>query len=379
MENYGIKNFTTLGIEGKIKEKPEDFIVEEILDDKKVCEIGHSLKEKIKDFFPKERKEQVHFTLVKKNWTVHRAISKISNQVRVSRKRFGFAGTKDKKAITSQRMSVWNVKIEDLKKVNLKDLFLKNFEYSNKRLSLGDLYGNRFTITIRNAKNVDKLKNAEKLFEAGIKNYFGPQRFGTLRCVNKEIGKKIILGHFQDAVKIFITETGDSYTKEREFAKDNWEDWDKILKQWPKKLGPEAAILNYLLKYPTDYANAFRKLHKNLRRMFVHSFQSYIFNRVLSEMEKTPERIPLVGYKTNLEGACGDLIKKILDEENIKLEDFEISRMPELASKGMERDSMLYPENFKILKKKSNLLKIQFTLKKGAYATNVLMKMGVER
>ncbi len=379
MENYGIKNFTTLGIEGKIKKKPEDFVVEEILKDGRICTTKYSIIEKIKDMFSKKRKDQVHFTLVKKNWTTHRAISKISNQLRVSRKRIGFAGTKDKKAITSQRMSVWNVKIEDVKKVKLKDLFLKNFEYSNKRLSLGNLYGNRFTITIRDVKNSDKIKDAKEIFDNGIKNYFGPQRFGTLRCVNKEIGKKIILGHFQDAVKIFLTETGDSYTKERKFAEENWGEWDKILKQWPRKLGLEASVLNYLVKYPNDYANAFRKIQKNLRRLFVHSFQSYIFNRVLSEMENPPEKIPLVGYKTKLKGECGKLIKKILKEENVKLEDFQISRMPELASKGIERESMLYPEDFKILKNRRDLLKIQFVLRKGSYATNVLMKLGVER
>ncbi|MCD6575922.1 MAG: tRNA pseudouridine(13) synthase TruD [Nanoarchaeota archaeon] len=383
MEMDGIKNFARAKLGGEIKKYPEDFIVEEITPDGKICTIGYNFVEILKDLVPKERREHLHFTLVKKNWTTLRAVSELSKRLRVSRKRFGFAGTKDRRAITAQRISVWNATIEQLKKIKIKDITIKDFNYSNKRITLGDLYGNRFTITIRNA-NVKELGKVKKILEKDIPNFFGPQRFGIQRRINHLIGKQLLLGNFEGAAMILITSRGDEdekSTNAREFAAKNWGKWREILKVWPKNLGVEAAVLNYLVKYPKDYANAIRQLPKNLRRMFIHSFQSYIFNRTLEELinrDITVKEIPLVGYETKLEGETGEIIKKILKEENIKLEHFKLKRMPELAEKGDKRDAWIKVENLKILNVKNKEVKLQFTLKKGAYATTILGYIGVK-
>jgi len=383
MENYSINVFSKKILSGKIKEKPEDFIVEEITPNKKICSTNYSLFEIIKDSLPKEKKEQLHFTLVKKNWTTLRAISELSKRLRISRRRFGYAGTKDKRAITSQRVSVWNVDIEKLKKIKMKDIILKNFEYSNKRISLGDLYGNRFTITIRNAK----IKNLNKINEAlkeGVPNFFGPQRFGIQRHLNHLIGKQLLLGNFEGAAMILVTNLGNedaTYSSARKFAADNWGNWKEILKILPKTLGIEAAIVNYLVTYPNDYANAIRKLPKKLRRMFIHAYQSWIFNKTLSEVitrKIDAEEIPLVGYETKLSGEVGEIIKKILKEENIKLSDFKLKRMPELSESGSSRKTKVYVEDFKILKRGKDFVKLRFALPKGVYATTVLSYLGVE-
>lgn len=377
MENYGINTFHTLNVGGHIKEKVEDFIAQEVRPDKTMCSISYSLLEKFKDALPKERKDHLRFTLVKKNWTTNRAIKKLSDHLRVSRKRFSFAGTKDKRAITAQRASVWNVRLEALKKITLKDITVKNFDYAEERLHLGELYGNRFTITVRDANNPLNITHAKKLMENGIRNYFGPQRFGILRPNNHLIGKELIRGHFEEAAKIFITLTGDRSSEERKFAARHWGEWGKILKIWPDHLGVEAALLNYLVQHPNDYANAFRQLPKNLLRLFVHAVQSYVFNLALSQIEDPPTNLPLVGYSTQLKGEAGALIKKILKEEEISRNDFRSRSMPELATRGTERPSKMYPKQFKVLRCQDDLLTIRFVLKKGRYATIVLMKLGV--
>ncbi|HKZ49706.1 MAG TPA: tRNA pseudouridine(13) synthase TruD, partial [Candidatus Nanoarchaeia archaeon] len=69
----------------KLKQVPEDFIVEEIIT------------------VPKSKKdEQTYFWLTKRNWTTEAAIREISRRLGVSNRRFKFAGSKDRIAATKQ-------------------------------------------------------------------------------------------------------------------------------------------------------------------------------------------------------------------------------------------------------------------------------------
>ena len=79
----------TKGIGGEIKTQPEDFIVEEILEDGTILEIDRVIQRagSIGDF--------KRFVLQKKDWTTEGAIGRIAKALRVSPKRFGYAGSKD--------------------------------------------------------------------------------------------------------------------------------------------------------------------------------------------------------------------------------------------------------------------------------------------
>ena len=126
----------TDGIGGKIKQLPEDFIVEEITEDGRVLEaVGDGDVPEAAAEIPKPDSENppaspnagefIHFTLQKNNWDTMRAMKEISKRLAVSRNRLSFAGTKDKRAVTVQQASAWNVKEEDLEKVNIKDIQLR--------------------------------------------------------------------------------------------------------------------------------------------------------------------------------------------------------------------------------------------------------------
>ncbi|MBU4407032.1 MAG: tRNA pseudouridine(13) synthase TruD, partial [Candidatus Altiarchaeota archaeon] len=128
----------TDGIGGKIKQLPEDFIVEEITEDGAVLEaVGYGDVPEVAVEIPCSSGENppagefLHFTLQKNNWDTMRAMKEISKRLGVSRNRLSFAGTKDKRAVTVQRASAWNIKEEDLEKVNIKDIQLREFSYSN--------------------------------------------------------------------------------------------------------------------------------------------------------------------------------------------------------------------------------------------------------
>lgn len=371
MDKYGRKYWTkTDGIGGEIKAEPGDFVVEEI-----GTTVNYKLIERISDLFPKKRKEQLHCTLVKTNYTTNRAVARISGKLRVSRKRIGYAGMKDKRAITSQRISIYRGNKAIIKKLRMKDIELKNFHYSDKRIELGDLSGNVFTIRILN-HNGDKKIVEEFTKSRFFPNYFGEQRFGTRRMINHRIGISILKGDLKTAVKIMLTETGDESeeaTKAREKLSKNWGDFKTALKEFPKYLGIEKAMMNYLVKNPTDYVGALRTIPKRLRIMFTHSVQSYIFNLTLSSYEETPPKfLPLVGFQTE---SLPEAAKKIVKELGIEKKDFRCRVMPEMSSRGSMRKSMFEIKDMKILELNENLIKLRFMLEKGIYATTVLNEL----
>ena len=94
-----------------LKERPEDFIVEEIPLNGKVLKIDKEVKRKSKngDF--------THFVLRKRNFDTLTAIIFIASKLGVGRKRFGYAGMKDKRSISTQLVSVWGIEPEEIRKV----------------------------------------------------------------------------------------------------------------------------------------------------------------------------------------------------------------------------------------------------------------------
>ena len=102
--------------------------------------------------WPKERGEYCHFSLYKENKDTMLAINLLAKCVKVKPDRFAYAGTKDGRAVTVQRVSGFRIDVKNLLGLNktLKNISLGNFEYKKRPLKLGDLTGNRFVIVLRN-------------------------------------------------------------------------------------------------------------------------------------------------------------------------------------------------------------------------------------
>ena len=117
----------------KIKQIPEDFIVKEI-----------------NSISPLDSGDYSYCLLKKTNYPTVRAIGHIAQALRIKPKNIGFAGNKDKNAVTEQVISIFKSNKEKIKRVKLKDIKLKFLGKGNDPISLGDLEGNYFKITIRN-------------------------------------------------------------------------------------------------------------------------------------------------------------------------------------------------------------------------------------
>ncbi|VVB89974.1 putative tRNA pseudouridine synthase D [uncultured archaeon] len=162
----GLYYTRTPGIGGRIRQEIDDFCVEELTNRIEAANGNYLIVE-----------------LIKRNWDTHHLIRELSRILRVSQNRFGWAGTKDKRALTSQKISIWDLGEEELARVRLKDVELKVIGRSNKKISLGDLWGNKFKITVRGIdlpaeETISRVKAIRGELEKGAPNFFGVQRFG---------------------------------------------------------------------------------------------------------------------------------------------------------------------------------------------------------
>jgi tRNA pseudouridine13 synthase len=413
------------GIGGTIKTIPSDFSVREVTNRTEGNEGKYLIAE-----------------LTKENWDTHSVAREISNRLRVSRNRIGFAGTKDKFAVTTQKISLWDTDETDLERVRIADVSLTAVGRSNKAVSLGDLYGNEFTIVVRNmegtrdeiTERIGAITNEIEL-AGGIPNFFGVQRFGTNRPITHIVGKHLVEDTIQAAVLSYIS---DIFPDESEAAKEaralcKQGDLKACLKQMPLFLRYERSMLNELVKRTegeigdAQYLAAFSVLPKNLQKLFVHAYQAYLFNLVVSQrMQQNlpfnealvgdvvcfhnelgladPDRVenvtkdkleginrlikhgrafitaPVVGSETELaEGAVGEIERTVLEDEQVRLRNFYNETLPELSSKGTRRP-ILVPvtaaTSTEIVEDDRNpgRLKatLQFFLPKGSYATVLL-------
>ncbi|MBU3941571.1 MAG: tRNA pseudouridine(13) synthase TruD, partial [Nanoarchaeota archaeon] len=319
----------------------------------------------------KENGNYSYFILKKRNYTTERAVSAIAHYLKTDRKNIGYAGPKDKNAVTEQLISIkGQIKKQD---IQLKDIELIYKGKGDERISLGDLNGNEFIITVRNL-NKEKIKINSKTLS--IPNYFDEQRFSKN---NVEIGKSILKKDFKGAVSLILSH-------------ENPGDIEK-------------EVLDHISKLPNDFIGAIKKIPKKIRMIYVHAFQSLMFNKTISElmMLETEDyrevdysqgifvfpnkginntKIPIIGFGTELkDNKLRDISLKILEEEGIKLRDFIVRGMPELASEGDERNMFVKAEKLSIKTEDDELNKskkkciISFTLPKGSYATIVIKKI----
>ncbi|MDO8647919.1 MAG: tRNA pseudouridine(13) synthase TruD [Candidatus Diapherotrites archaeon] len=402
-----------IGIGGRIKQRISDFQVEEITTEGKVCEIkAFGPDGKIAGFTEglieipanPEGKEFLICELEKFNYDLNMAIRFVSHYLQFSRTRIGYAGLKDKRGITCQKISIWKPDLQKLANFKSKFIELRPLEWSNERMEIGKLKANKFKITVRNIelqepKLKERILDFQKEIEKnGIANFFGEQRFGGVRQVTHLVGREILRGDLKSAVMLYLgSDNGrenEETSKARALAKAG--KFAESLAAFPREYRFEKSMLNHLVKNPNDFANAIGKLPKAMRFLFTHAFQSFLYNNIieerlkqgfsLGEIEgdlKDPEGnvlIPLIGFESVLpSGKSGEIVQKILDSENVKKEDFKVKQMPELSSKGAAKKLKLDVSDFKVLEIaidefNEGKLKatIAFELEKGNYATTVL-------
>ncbi len=381
---------------GKFKYLVEDFIVEEIGDkwDCKVSKIFNS--DKTPDFGNLDFNSPKDFLwceMEKKDIDHFQAIKDLASKIGKWNDSIGYSGSKDKRAITSQRVSIFQPNLELLKKFNHPNIFLKNFKWAKRKIKIGYLKGNHFRIIIRDLDKKDAIKISNKI--RGLEwfpNYFGPQRFGSLRKNNVKIGKLILKRKFEEAVWTILTDVGINESSDIKFAREKLlkeKDFDSAAGYFPNYLKLEKGTLNYLSRNPGDFIGAIKKAERKNMLMFVHSVQSKIFNEVLEIAldegidftKKGLESCILAGYKTRFyDGRLGEIEREVLENHGLQLNDFDVSEIPYLRIKGSFRKAVVKVDDLEISVEDDEVFSgsrkvvLSFTLPSGVYATTFLEK-----
>ncbi|KAL0397352.1 UNVERIFIED_CONTAM: Pseudouridylate synthase 7 [Sesamum calycinum] len=161
------------------------------------------------DNWPENIGKFLRFHLYKENKDTQEALGLLGKMLGIQPRSFGFAGTKDKRSVSTQRVTVFKQRASRLAALNEKLIGIKvgNFCHVNDGLVLGQLQGNRFTITLRSvsAETEDIVKaSATALGENGFINYFGLQRFGSSSIPTHLIGAALLRGEWKAAVSLIL-------------------------------------------------------------------------------------------------------------------------------------------------------------------------------
>ncbi|XP_048952191.1 pseudouridylate synthase 7 homolog isoform X1 [Canis lupus dingo] len=273
-----------------------------------------------KHSWPKSRGSYCHFVLYKENKDTMDAINVLSKYLRVKPNIFSYMGTKDKRAITVQEIAVLKISAQRLAHLNkcLMNFKLGNFSYQKNPLKLGELQGNHFTVVLRNITGTDdQVQQAmNSLKEIGFINYYGMQRFGTTAVPTYQVGRAILQNSWTEVMDLILkprsgAEKGYLVKCREEWAKSK--DPAAALRKLPVKRCVEGQLLRGLSKYGMkNIVSAFGIIPRNNRLMYIHSYQSYVWNNMVSK------RIEEYGLKP----VPGDLVLKgatatYIDEEDV--------------------------------------------------------------
>ncbi len=336
----------------------------------------YSLKVLSEDFIVKEISsietkptgKYLYFKLTKKNLNTLDAVKAIAQRLTIAEKQIGFAGSKDKKAVTEQVCSVIGVKKERLLALQIKDVGIEFVGYGAGPISLGDLQGNSFEIV---ARNVDKTTRIKKI--KYFPNYFDEQRFGRN---NVELGRGLLKKEFKRVVELVNL----------------------------------PSLQEHLVQHPHDFIGALLLLPLRQLRLYLNAYQSKLWNEAVGEYlrkkgtvireipysqgtfvftkKNFPKlKVPLIGFGTEslvMDKEVRKIITQIMEKENISFSDFIIKQIPPLTLEGEMRKAFVEINDLKIGKLEEDELhpgkkkvKLSFSLPKGSYATMMVRGMVV--
>jgi tRNA pseudouridine13 synthase len=164
------------GSGGTLRASPEDFRVDEV-----------------PAYLPSGTGPHLYLRVEKRGRTTPDVLRALARALGVPERDAGYAGLKDKDAVTTQWLSFPAAKDPDPAALEGPGLRVLEVSRHGNKLRTGHVRANRFSIAVRGGDAARARAAADALLARGLPNFFGPQRFGT-EGRNAEVGKAILLG-----------------------------------------------------------------------------------------------------------------------------------------------------------------------------------------
>jgi len=258
------------GIGGRLKERATDFFVEEL-----------------PLYTPSGSGEHIYLMVEKRELTAMEMLRVLARHFRVGMRSLGYAGLKDRMAVTRQVVSVHapGKTIEDFPQLRHPRIGVLWADYHDNKLRRGHLAGNRFSIRVRGVQATAALtaQRALRVLEkTGVPDRFGEQRFGYL-LNNHVIGRALFLGDWEGAARALLGPSPiapESHREAREaFAAG---DYEAARRGFPRRFRSERAVLGALAN-GESFEQAIDAIERDVRSYLHSAFQSAVFNAVLDE------------------------------------------------------------------------------------------------
>ncbi|TVR64770.1 MAG: tRNA pseudouridine(13) synthase TruD [Gemmatimonadales bacterium] len=256
------------GVPARIRERPEDFRVDEV-------PLGP----------PEGRGEHLLFQVEKRGIPTHHLVSALARALGVDRRAFGVAGRKDAQAVTTQWMSVPGVSGERLRALDLPALRVLEVGRHPRKLAVGALAGNRFQLRLRGVDphHLPRIRLVLETLEArGVPNYFGPQRFGS-RGDSAVVGRALLRNRWDEALQVMAgspTEADTPLIREARAAFDAGR-YGEAAELWPPAFR-EPRLVSRLLAEGKRSEEAVRAVGRRMLDLYRSAYQSWLFNALLA-------------------------------------------------------------------------------------------------
>ena len=246
--------------------------------------------------WPRDRPPHLTFTLCKQGIDQSSIFGQLARELGTHNSNFKAAGTKDRRSISTQRVSIKWTTADKLKRA-VKSIrgrvYAGNFSYRKESLELGDLKGNQFTIVLRNVQESTEIVDEalKSLKTNGFVNYFGQQRFGTDSTVKtSDIGLALIKKNWKEAVELILRPRGNESPQMTRMRAHWWmyrNPGDAVVllgSRLTQSKSIEATLLQGLeQQHDNDYVGALGFLQRNTQLLYLHAYQAMLWNKAVSQ------------------------------------------------------------------------------------------------
>lgn len=348
--------------------QPEDFIVEEI-----------------PLYEPSRSGTHTFFAIRKRSLSTYEAINRIARELQVNHRSIGYAGLKDKHAITTQVLSVEEIPPEQILKLNIHRIEVLWAERHSHKLRVGHLKANRFEITVRWTSPYtlpDVEKKIAQLSTEGVPNRFGEQRFGNKQNSHL-IGKALLNKDWERALGYVLDTDTAQFSELAKRIRDMREhdSLEKVVAYVPHRMRKlylsayQAHLFNCILerrlpdlRQLLDGDIAIK--HRNAAPFLVENAE--IEQPRADAFEISPTG-PIFGYKMRQPtGKVLEMERELLSAEEVKPEAFR--KVAGVRLLGTRRPLRVQMDLHQV-KAVDNGVHLSFTLPAGSYATVVLEEL----
>lgn len=257
------------GIGGVLKAEPEDFVVEEV----PLRQAG-------------DQGDFLYLLVEKRQRLTTDVVRLFSRHFKAPWSAIGYAGLKDKRAITRQWFSIEHGKEEVATSFADPAIGILQMTRDNRPLRRGALRANRFRIKIRGVHINDVLRARrifDRLIAGGVPNFIGRQRFGYRNDYHMQ-GIRLLKGDLKGFLDGLLGRPRPQDNDQEKQARELYEQgrFSEALERWATSHRCERQALGPLSrKAPLeDVINGIDLPH---RQLMISAFQSVVFNRLLDQ------------------------------------------------------------------------------------------------